>query len=558
MADAPPPTGEALILFNRAVFHHGRNEFPDAVTLYQQVVALRPDLAPVRNNLAVALRDLGRITDSLACCRAAIALKPDYAQAYNNLGTALQALNPVPATPATTGTDAARTAYRRAITLIPDYAQAYNNLGNVLRESDQTEQAAAALRRAITLMPDLPEAYDNLATTTLDAGAFDTAVAICRRSTLVRPGHAESFSDLGMALQSSGHPDAALTAYRQAVTLNPENTQIHFNRATALLQAGQYREGWAEYEWRRRTAIDVALARPYDQPEWTGDRLDGRTILLYTEQGFGDTLMWARFVPLVAAQGGSIVLQVYPLLARLMRGLPVDVDVVDLSPTDRHFDTHLPLMTLPHRLGIGLDNLPATVPYLRPDPAMATAWRVRLAGLSGLKVGLVWAGAARIGNRAANRIDRWRSIALARLAPLAAVPGIAWVSLQMGAAAAEAGMPPAGMTLLDWTEELTDFADTAALIDALDLVITVDTAVAHLAGALGKPVWILSRYNGCWRWLNDRDDSPWYPTARLFRQPRMGDWDTVITQVRDQLDHLALARQAARAAPAPRSTIPQP
>jgi hypothetical protein len=271
--------------------------------------------------------------------------------------------------------------------------------------------------------------------------------------------------------------------------------------------------------------------------------LAGRTILLWGEQGFGDMLQFCRFAPLVAALGApgdgpgdvakavNVVLEMPSALARLVRTMPGPQRVVVQNEKLPEFDVHCPLLSLPLALGTTLETIPAAVPYLAADPDQALAWRIRLAAVPGLHVGLVWAGNPRSADRALAAIDRRRSLPLARLAPLGTVPGVTFVSLQKGHRAEEAKTPPLGMALYDWTDELWDFADTAALIAGLDLVIGVDTAVVHVAGALGKPVWVLNRYDACWRWLYGRTDSPWYPTMRLFRQAHFGDWDGVIAEV---------------------------
>ena len=257
-------------------------------------------------------------------------------------------------------------------------------------------------------------------------------------------------------------------------------------------------------------------------------------LLVHSEQGLGDTLQFCRFVPIVA-QGAKIVLEVQPPLHRLLADLPGIAEIVAEGDKLPPFDLHCALLSLPRFLGTSLETIPGEVPYLTADPLLVSAWRRRLAGLAGLKIGLVWAGGPRPDEPAESSVDRHRSMPLARLAALAEVEGVSFVSLQKGPPAAQAAQPPPGMVLHDFTAELDDFADTAALVEALDLVISVDTAVAHLAGALGKPVWLLNRFDTCWRWLLGRDDSPWYPTLRQFRQPAAEDWDSVIAAVKAAL-----------------------
>jgi hypothetical protein len=272
-------------------------------------------------------------------------------------------------------------------------------------------------------------------------------------------------------------------------------------------------------------------ARRFARPPWLGaEELTGKTVLLHAEQGFGDTLQFCRYAALVAARGARVVLRVTRPLAGLLATLDGGTEVISDGDSVPAFDLHCPLMSLPLAFGTTLETIPPPARLLPPADHVAE-WRRRLAALAGPRVGLCWAGDPRRNDPTARATDRRRSITLAHYGPLGGIAGPSFVSLQKGEAAAQTAAPPGGLLVHDWTDELDDFADTAALIEALDLVITVDTAVAHLAGTLGKPVWILSRCDGCWRWLTDRDDSPWYPSARLFRQPAPGDWDAVISRV---------------------------
>jgi hypothetical protein len=303
------------------------------------------------------------------------------------------------------------------------------------------------------------------------------------------------------------------------------------------LSLGDFALGWRKYEWRWQQPTVLGSQSDRARPLWLGATdVIGKTILLHAEQGFGDTLQFCRYAPLVA-RTADVVLEVPRPLLRLLSTLPGVSRIVASGDPLPHFDLHCPLLSLPLAFGTTLADLPNHVPYLRADPVHVTAWRQRLAPLPGIRVGLVWSGNPRLDIPLANRIDRRRSTTLDRLAPLGEIPGVSLVSLQKGDFRAQSTTPPPGLAIADWTDELDDFADTAALIEALDLVISVDTSVVHLAGALGKPVWVLNRYDACWRWLRDRGDSPWYPTARLFRQPTPGDWDGMIAEVVAALRH---------------------
>jgi len=304
-----------------------------------------------------------------------------------------------------------------------------------------------------------------------------------------------------------------------------------------LLRNQQFEEGWKEFEWRLQTKRMIRRLGRFSAPLWNGEPIGDSIILLHADEGLGDTLQFCRYVPQIAASART-VLEVQPPLVRLLSRLLGPIEIIARGDPLPAFDLHCPLMSLPRAVRTTLDTIPATSPYLEADPADVAHWRERLAGLARLRVGLCWAGGR---SRYLSQIatDRRRSITLDTLAPLGEISGVQFISLQKGPPAAEAARPPHGMELHDFTEDLHDFADTAALKDSLDLVISVDTSIAHLAGALGKPVWLLNRFDTCFRWLQNRDDSPWYPSLRQFRQPAPGDWRSVISRTRGALQRLA-------------------
>jgi tetratricopeptide (TPR) repeat protein len=429
----------------------------------------------------------------------------------------------------------AEAAYRNAISRQANHARAHNNLGCVLHMQGRLQEALAAYRRALELDPTLPQANQNYAAIARDADAMERAVATLERHVAEHPRDAWSLNDLGNAYRELGRNDLALAAYERALALEPGHAQAHFSRSFVLLLLGRYREGWQEYEWRWQLPAFNEPARRFRAPMWRGERLEGGTLLLHAEQGLGDTLQFVRFATLAAQRCATVALECQRELVTLLSETAVLPRVLARGGALPEFAAHAPLMSLPAVFGITLEDIPWSGPYVRASPGKVAAIRAALE-TPGLRVGLVWAG------RPQQWDDRKRSIALGALAPLARVPGVVFFSLQVGEAASQAAAPPAGMRLVDIATRIGDFADTAAIVAGLDLVITIDTSVAHLAGAMGVPVWVLIAHAPDWRYHVQRSDNPWYPSMRLFRQQRDGDWSGAVEQVA-----VALAQRAREA-----------
>ena len=432
--------------------------------------------------------------------------------------------------------EAALGCFEAAVAAHPTHAASLSNRANSLHLLGHIDAALASNDQAVAADPLHLDALFNRGLILFELGRFEEALACCDRVLARRPDHAPALGNRGATLQVLGRIDEAIASFEHAQVLRPDDRMHRFNESLARLAAGDYAEGWQRYEARWGTPLHPAR-RTFAQPQWHGEDVPSdRTILLHAEQGYGDTLQFCRYVPLVARRT-RVVLEVSAPLRHLMASLPGDPSIITEGEPLPHFDLHCPLLSLPLAFGTTLATIPAQIPYLQADRRLAARWRERLSSLPGIKIGLVWAGDSGRALPDARSRDRRRSIPLSCFAPLArharlgAAPEISFVSLQKGSAAMQAADPPPGLVLHDWTAALNDFADTAALVEALDLVVSADTAVAHLAGALGKPVWVLNRYDACWRWLRDRTDSPWYPTARLFRQTRHGDWDPVIAEV---------------------------
>ncbi|UKJ77885.1 tetratricopeptide repeat protein [Azospirillum brasilense] len=426
---------------------------------------------------------------------------------------------------------------QRTLALDPASPEAIGALAGAAFRLSRFSEVLRLIRQLHRIDPQNANAYAMRSVVATMLGDFDAAVAHGRCAVLLAPGEATPWINLALGLHALQHPEIAAHYNRRAARLDPGGAVGRFNLSLNLLAMGDLARGWRLYEARWRMG---GARTPDHAPLWDGTDPAGRRILLTAEQGQGDTLHFIRYAPLLAARGARVEAQVQPSLVRLVSLMPGVSAVHRSDEPPPPCDAVVALLSLPRLFGTTLDTIPAAVPYLRTAPADEARWRERLTGEHRvgerrLKVGLVWAGDSHAAHLGANAVDGRRSLPLAALAPLASVPGIAWISLQKGAPAAQAGTPPPGMDLTDWMDDVTDFADTAALITQLDLVISVDTSVCHLAGGLGKPVWVLSRFDACWRWLIGRDDTPWYPTMRLFRQERPGDWDPVIARLAARL-----------------------
>ena len=450
--------------------------------------------------------------------RASLVLAPNHGGCLFNLGHALSAAGrPVEAVDA----------YLACLRAAPAMGPAYLNLATTLRRLALLDHASAMGARALSLLPDEPEALLCLAAIRHDQTRHEEAAGLYREALSRMPGHAGALSSLGNSLRALRQFPAAIAAHDAAVAAAPDDAAARFNRACCLLAVGDYLGGWPDYEWRWRRAgfPDRGFG-----PAWRGEPIAGRTILLHAEQGLGDTIQFARYAPMVAALGARVVLEVQPSLARLLRSLADVIEVIPCGSALPDFDCHCPLLSLPLAFGTSVETIPAAGAYLHAEASPAVAGK-------GLRVGIVWAGSPHTDDAGFHLIDQRRSIRVGDLAPLGEIEGVAWVSLQKEPPRNE--VP--GFSLL--RPAMSDFAETAAIVASLDLVISVDTSVAHLAGALGKPVWLLSRHDGCWRWLVGRDDSPWYPTMRLYRQEQPLDWSGVISRV--AADLATVSRNAA-------------
>ncbi len=520
-----PNHSEALGLLGVAALTTGRLDI--ATAFLRRAVAAAPASASIQCNLGECLRRQGKFPEAAACFSEAIRLDPSLAVAHNNLGILLSDSDAI---------TEAIAAFRAAININPGYAEAHANLANVLRETGRLDEALSECARSIDLMPNLALNHNNLAVTLVAAGRLSDGLVAYRRAIQLNPHYAEAWSNLANALMALGSGDDAVSAARRAIELEPATVQFHWNYAAILLRTGDFAAGWREYEWRWKQQSRFPRPKPrfqpprFAMPPWDGTPLRGKTILLHAEQGFGDSIQFSRYAPLVANLGGRVILEAHPELCRLFSTLPGVQQIIARGEPLPRFDAHCPLMSLPLAFGTLLETVPGAVPYLFADPKAVEEWNHKVGPHDNRpRIGLCWAGSP------THHDDRNRSISLRQLSALAA-PHVTFHALQKNVPTDAFSNLPQAFAVVDHRSELGDFADTAALIANLDLVITVDTSVAHLAGALGKPTWVLLPTNPDWRWLTDRPDSPWYPTMRLFRQQSPGDWETVLRRVKAALD----------------------
>ena len=538
---------------NEALALHRQGRLRDAEKIYARVLKAAPDHFDALNLLGTIKAQLGRVGEAHRLLSAAVKLNPRAPQAWANLGQVLHALK--------RDRDALE-CFDKALALNPDDIGIVNNRADVLLSLGRTEEALAAFRqvlarvpqhpqarlgsgiahaalgaldeavadfdRALTLAPGHPAAHFNRGIALYDLGRYAEAVAAHDSALAAAPDHAGALLNRGRALAALNRFDDAIASYGKAQALRKDDADVHFMESLALLTLGDYRRGFEKYEWRwRRSGMPEQKSR--GRPLWRGDYpLARKTVLLHAEQGFGDTIQFARYVPLLAANGAKVVLEVQPELTALTARLEGAAAVIARGTAAPPFDVHCPLGSLPLAFKTEPATVPANIPYLSADDARLAKWSARIGALERPRIALAWAG------NPSHLNDRNRSVPFAKLAPLLSIPA-RFVSIQRDVRGEDAIAIAGDSRVTNLGAELDSFADTAALIAQCDLVIAVDTAVAHLAGAMGRPLWMLLPFAPDWRWTLDGETSPWYPTARLFRQTSLGDWDGVIARVGDAL-----------------------
>jgi tetratricopeptide (TPR) repeat protein len=505
--------------YNMGISFKQKGQIDEAITCYQKAIELNPDIADVYNNMGLAFQEKGELDEAITFYQKALQINPSYAYAYYNLGNTLKEKGKL---------DEAITCYKTAIQLNPSIPDAYNSTGVAFQEKGQLDEAITFYQKALQLNADYSDAYYNLGNAFKDKEQPDGAIACYRRALQINPHHIDAYNNLGIVFQDKGQLEDAITCSQKALQLNPHDADAHWNMSLALLSSGNLKEGWKEYEWRSK--VKDFCQRTFPQPLWDGTDIAGRTILIYAEQGLGDTIQFIRYVPFVAQRGAKVIFECQKDLKSLAQNVEGVQRVIAYGEQLPEFDVQCPLLSLPLVFDTTLESIPAKIPYIGVGSVLIQEWRERINhDNSKFKIGLVWAGGQR------DKRERCRSFSLDAFLPFVQLGDVTFYSLQKGEAAKQTKNPPEGMKIIDYTGEIHDFSDTTAFIANLDLVISVDTAVAHLAGALGRPVWTLLPFSPDWRWLLNREGSLWYPTMRLFRQPSSGDWESVINCVKKEL-----------------------
>ena len=536
-----PDWPEAFIKRGNALMELKRVD--EALASYEHAIALAPDHAEAIYNRARALKELGRYAEALASYDRAIALAPGYAEAFNNRGNVLKELGRF---------EDALPSYDRATALKPDYVDAFINRGIVLRELSRADDAIASYDRALAIKPDHSDALNNRGVALADLNRPGDAIASYDRALALQPDYANALNNRGNALRDKKCLQEAIASFDAALAVKPDFAELVYNRGMTRLLGGDFREGWADYEYRWNLKDAPIKSCQIDVPEWRGEDLEGRSILVFAEQGLGDVIQFARYLPLLVERGAKVSFFGTAKLMRLLRSLGEGIELISSVGERKSFDFRCALMSLPLWFGTDSGSIPNRVPYLKAEEGLAGRWK-QIIGNSGFKIGIAWRGNPQ------GKVDRGRSFPLSKLAPLSRLPGVRLISLQKHHGLDQLANLPAGAkveSLGDGLDSGPDaFIDTAAIMTNLDLIITSDTSMAHLAGALGRPVWIALKHVPDWRWQLDREDSPWYPTARLFRQKTAGDWTFVFSAIERELRSLLGMEHAQESGAADRTLI---
>ncbi len=508
----------------------GRDQ--DAVKAYEQAIEQNPAFAEAYNNLAIVWQSLGHYDKAIKASTQALTLLPEQSGFHNTLGYSLQQNGQA---------KLALESFKNALKYEPNHPEPLNHMGVIYTEMEEYSQAISCLKQAIALGTDYAEAHNHLGMAYSGAGRFAAAIAAFEKAVALEPGFDQALYNLGNAQLAQGHCDQAIETYRHCVTRDPNNALAHWNLSHALLLDGQYEQGWPHYAWRRHPDVDIkTYPYPLQGPAWDGSPFPDKRLLVHFEQGYGDSIQFGRFLAQAKALGGTVIMQVRDAMARVFQQIDGidDLITVDKTGVAEHveYDFHTSLLDLPGLFNLTLNTL-SHAPYIRCPKDLKASWQARITS-DQFKVGVVWAGSPLHGN------DKNRSCDLSLWAPLMDLPGIAWYSLQKGRAAEDLRQSPLRQKITDLDDSIADFGDTCAAIEQLDLIISVDTAVLHLAGAMGKPTWALLPHAPDWRWLRERSDSPWYKDVTLLRQRIPEHWDDVMEDITSRLASLTSLKPA--------------
>lgn len=526
--EADPDNADALHFLGIIAYQQGRHD--RAEELISRALLQNSSNASAYSNLGNALKAQGKLEQAVTRYRQALALEPNYVDALVNLGAAYRAQGEL---------DQAVASYQQALALQPDVPVAHSNLGHALAQQGKLDDANACLRKAIGLKPDFAEAHAYLGAILRNQGRHDEAMDSLNKALALRPDFPEAYNNLASTLIALGRPQVAEEQFRRALRLRPDSAELKFGYSQVQLLLGDYESGLELYESRLEKdalpqstygALQARLAQFAGLPRWRGEDGLDRAIVVWSDQGLGDTLMMMRYLPALKGRGiGKLIVYCEETLVRVVQSIPEVDEVISRNrpPPIEKGDLHCPLTSLPLLFKTRVDTIPNRVPYLSVPDQLRQQWADKLAAVASPRVGLLWAG------RKGHPQDALRSIRLEKLSSLVGIADINFVSVQKGEEARQ--IAETGLRLFDRMDECSDLMETAALIDQLDLIIGIDTSVIHLTGALGKPLWLLNRFETEWRWMLEREDSPWYPTMRIFRQPRPGNWDEVIARVASAL-----------------------
>ena len=509
--------------YNRAITLKALNRLDDALASYNEAIRIKPNYAEAFSNRGITLKALNRLDEALASYNDAIRIKPNYAEALSNRGNLLKELGRL---------DESLGSYEEAIRLKPDYAEAINNRGIALKALKRLDVALASFQKAIRMKPNYAEALYNQGNVLHELKRLDEAKASYEEAIRIKPDYVEAFSNRGVSLHELNRLDEAIASYEDAIRIRPDYPDAYWNKSHSLLLRGQFMEGWSLYEWRLIIGDSNDTYCPGQGLPWRGEKeIFGKRLLIHSEQGLGDSLQFVRYLPMVVDLGAEVSFLVEKPLLSLFKSMNLPVTLVAKGDALPSFDAYCPLMSLPYVFKTTLETIPAAVPYLFADERKIAQFQQKLGLKKRLRGGLVWSGSS------THKNDVNRSIPLDLLLSLLDLP-IEWHSLHKEYRSSDEALLNQELEIKRHEVELADYSDTAALIACLDIVISVDTSVAHLAGAMGKEVWVLLPYVPDFRWLMDRDDSPWYPTARLLRQDERRDWATVVSRMKELLNLL--------------------